>query len=671
MQKRKIKKLLIANRGEIACRIIKTARKLGIKTVAVHSDVDRNSLHVRSADDAIYIGPAAASRSYLNHKAIIHAAQISGADAVHPGYGFLSENPEFASLVRRNGIIFVGPSSDSIKKMGDKIEAKKVAHAANVSIVPGYIGVLESEQNALEIAKSIGYPIMLKAVAGGGGKGMRVVRSSEEMLQAYNSTSTEAKNSFFDSRTFIEKLIINPKHIEIQILGDIHGNYVCIGERDCSTQRRHQKVIEEAPSTFLNEDMRRRMYEQSISLARQNNYFSAGTIEFIVDADGNFYFMEMNTRLQVEHPVTELITGIDLVEQMIRIAEGRALEITQDDIKFNGHAIEARIYAEDPECAFIPSTGRISTYQEPSGVDDGVRIDSGIYEGGEVSMFYDAMISKVCTHSQTREGAIKLMASALERYIIRGISTNISFLQAIMSSDAFLNNTIYTNFIDEEYKDGFSSNALSTEENGVMLCAAIYIFLTDMRRRQTINGQFRGISRSIGTRWVVSLDDVNYPVTVRTLKDSFKISFEDRRFYISSNWILGSKLFACSINGVNYSLQVEYQTSSIDLFFKGVKTKAHFFSPRAGELKKFMPKVDSAYESTGDIFANISGIVSDMKVLVGDTITKNQPILILEAMKMENIIRSKIDGKVKEIKVSKGDVCVTGDLLVSIEPSIS
>ena len=421
-----IKSLLIANRGEIACRIIKTAKAMGIRTIAVYSEADSNSLHVSHADKAIYIGSSSATQSYLNQDRIMDAIKISGADAVHPGYGFLSENAIFAERLEKAGIIFVGPSANAIRSMGDKIEAKKIAKKAGVSIIPGYMGEIKDIKHATKIASKIGYPIMLKAAAGGGGKGMRVVYGPDEMKQALSSAQNEAKNNFSDSRTFIEKFIENPRHIEIQLIADKHKNYVCLGERECSIQRHHQKIIEEAPSSFVDPKTRKKMYSQAVSLAEKVNYFSAGTIEFIMDNNKNFYFLEMNTRLQVEHPVTEFITGIDIVEQMIRIASGENLPFKQKDINLNGWAFESRIYAEDPSTGFLPSTGKITTYKEPFNID-GVRIDTGVYEGGEVSMFYDPMISKLCTFAPDRQSAITIMQEALSKFIIRGISHNISF----------------------------------------------------------------------------------------------------------------------------------------------------------------------------------------------------------------------------------------------------
>ena len=660
-----MKKLLIANRGEIACRIMRTAKKVGIATVAVYSEADKSSLHVGLADDAIYIGPAPATQSYLNQKRLLDAIKLSGADAVHPGYGFLSENAEFAELMEKNNINFVGPSADSIRKMGDKIQAKKIAQNAGVNVIPGYIGAIRNEKEALNIASKIGYPIMIKAAAGGGGKGIRIVRSKEEMQQAFSSTRNEAKNNFSDARTFIEKLIENPRHIEIQVLADKHGHYVCLGERECSIQRHHQKVIEEAPSAFLDEKMRKKMYDQSIALAKAVGYFSVGTVEYIVDKNRDFYFLEMNTRLQVEHPVTELITGIDLVEQMIRVAQGEKLSFKQKDIVLSGWALESRIYAEDPACGFLPSTGRIATYKEPIS-SAGVRVDTGIYEGGEVSMFYDAMISKLCTHATNRDYAIHLMNEALEQYVIRGISHNISFLQAIINSKRFLSADISTNFIDEEYKDGFAGAVLSDEESVVILCAAVYISMTDIKRSMSINGQVRFASKSIGTRWVVQMNDRNYPVAVRGIDEGYKISFENRRFYITSRWLLGSKLFQCVINGKDYSLQIEYLHGALNLTYRGSKVKVALFTPRAGELTKYMKK-STGNEIQSDLVANISGMIVDVKCKAGDNIIKGQPLVVLEAMKMENILLSQVEGKVIGVNAVKGQTCSSGDVLIEIE----
>lgn len=664
-----IKKLLIANRGEIACRIIKTAKKMGILTVAVYSEADKYALHVRMADEAIYIGPAPANQSYLSQKKILEAVKLSNACAVHPGYGFLSENAEFAQLMNKHNIIFVGPSFEAIKTMGDKIEAKKIAKDSGVSIIPGYIGAIKNEKEALNIAAKIGYPIMIKAAAGGGGKGIRVVRNKEEMYQAYSSTRNEAKNNFSDGRTFIEKFIENPRHIEIQLLADQHGNYVCLGERECSIQRHHQKVIEEAPSMFLSEKMRKKMYAQSIALAQKVGYFSVGTVEYIVDPKKNFYFLEMNTRLQVEHPVTELVTGIDIVEQMIRVAQGEKLQLKQKDITLNGWAIESRIYAEDPACGFLPSTGRITTYAEPLSLP-GVRIDTGVYEGAEVSMFYDAMISKLCTYAPDRDSAIKIMNEALSQYVIRGISHNMNFLQSIINSQRFIAADISTNFIDEQYKGGFSESVLDDDGSAVVLCAAVYISLAETKRRFTINGQIRCAQKSLSTRWVVHMNDNNYPVIVRVYDSGYKISFENRYFFITSKWLLGSKLFDCTINGENYNVQIEYLRGAWNLTYLGAKIKVMVLPPRIGELKKYMIKSIN-HDVNNDLIANISGMVSDLRIQVGDIVMKGQHLVTVEAMKMENLLHSVVEGKVTAIHCNKGGTCNAGDVLIEIEPLIA
>ena len=661
----KIKKILIANRSEIACRVIRTASKLGIKTVAVYSDADNNSLHVKHADEAIYIGKSPATQSYLNVETILKAIKISGADAVHPGYGFLSENADFAKLMEKSNINFIGPSPSAIKKMGDKIEAKKLAKDAGVNIIPGYIGAIKTENHAVKIAKSIGYPIMLKAAAGGGGKGMRVVKSDDEMQQAFRSTKNEAQNNFSDSRTFIEKLIIRPRHIEVQILADKYGNYVCLGERECSIQRHHQKVIEEAPSPFITPKIRKKMYAQSVALAKKVKYFSAGTIEYIVDQEGNFYFLEMNTRLQVEHAVTELITGIDIVEQMIRIAEGNKLPFKQKDISLNGWAMESRIYAEDATCGFLPSTGRIIGYKEPK-LNDSIRLDTGIYEGGEVSMFYDAMIAKLCTYSENRSKTIDLMRNSLGEYIIRGVSHNISFLQAVLNNKKFIEGNISTNFIEEEYKEGFSGAELNGELSSVVLCVSIFAFINTIKRMSHVSGQQRGMSRAIGTRWVAKLDDINYPVTVRSHEGGYKIAFENRKFHITSNWEAGRRLFQCKINDKDYSLQIEKVKDSYNITFMGSKVKTHLLSPRTAELYKFMKK-PTEDSKQNDLIATITGLIKEIKVKEGETINKAQSLVILEAMKMENTLISPIEGIVKKINFKEGDTVLSGDALIEIK----
>jgi len=660
-----IKTLLIANRGEIACRIIRTAKDLGIKTVAIYSEADSDSLHVKQADKAIYIGPSAASQSYLKIDKILKAIEISGADAVHPGYGFLSENPNFVAKLEKLKINFVGPSSQAIKKMGDKIEAKKIAKKAGVNVVPGILAEIECPKDAVRIAKKVGFPVMIKAAAGGGGKGMRVVHNADEMAQAFSSTRNEARNNFSDERTFIEKYIENPRHIEIQILGDKHGNYVCLGERECSIQRHHQKIIEEAPSVFIDEKTRKKMYKQSIALAKTVKYFSAGTVEFIVDANRKFYFMEMNTRLQVEHPVTELVTGIDLVEQMIKIANGDKLEMKQKDVEIKGWAFESRICAEDPALGFLPSTGQITSYKEPP-KSDVVRVDTGVYEGGEVSMYYDAMISKLCTYASTREDAIEEMKHALSKYFIEGISTNISFLQAVYGHDKFIAGDISTDFLSQEFKDGYDTSELSDEENAVLISAAAYIHFKDARRDNRISGQIRSHQQYIGTRWVVGLDDKKYPVTVRSIEDGYKISFMNRRLYISSKWALGTKLFDCVINGKNYNLQIEYLRNGYNLSLFGRNVRVVVQTPRVAELSKHLKPITDVEEES-DIIANISGKIVDIKVAVGDEVGIGQPVLILEAMKMENIMHSKVEGVVKKVNFNPGENVTVGSAIIEFE----
>lgn len=660
-----IKTLLIANRGEIACRIIKTAKRMGIKTVAVYSDADTNSLHVRLADKAVYIGASAATQSYLNQKAILKALEITGADAVHPGYGFLSENYQFVDLLTKHNVNFVGPSSSAVRLMGDKIEAKKIATKAGVNVVPGMLADIKSEKDAIKIANKIGYPVMLKAAAGGGGRGIRIVRSDAEMAQAFSTTRNEAINSFSDERTFIEKYIENPRHIEIQIIADKYGNVVCLGERECSIQRHNQKVIEEAPSPFLSDKLRNKMYKQAVALAKKVNYCSAGTVEFIMDAEHNFYFLEMNTRLQVEHPVTEYVTGYDLVELMIRIANGEKLGFKQRDVKLKGWSMESRVYAEDPSIGFLPSTGQVTTYREPP-KSQNIRVDTGIFEGGEVSMFYDAMIAKLITYGETRDEAIEQMRTALGKFVIRGVSTNISFLQALYNHPKFVAGDITTKFIEQEWSAGFTGAELNDEHSAVVLATSVFVGLTHLKRDAQISGQLRGGNNFLGTRWVVLMGSDKYPVTVRPIERGYKVTFENRKLFITSDWILGTKLFDCEINGKHYALQVEKHNRSYRIEFLGSMVYSKLMTPRAAELIKFMKQVDKN-QFDGSIKANIAGNVSDIKVNEGDQVVKGQTLLILEAMKMENIITSPADGKVAKIYHKVGDSIGSGELLIEFE----
>jgi len=659
------KKLLIANRGEIACRIIKAARKMGIKTVAVYSEADTNAAHVSMADEAIYVGPSPSTQSYLNIENIMDAIVSSGADAVHPGYGFLSENSLFAEAVEKEGVAFVGPSVNSIKMMGDKIEAKTLAQEAKVSTVPGYMGIIADEDEAVKIANDIGYPVMVKASAGGGGKGMRVVYSKDEVKSAFRSAQNEAKKSFSDDRIFIEKFIEKPRHIEIQVLADKHGNTICLGERECSIQRHNQKVIEEAPSSFIDEETRQSMYKECISLAEKVGYYSAGTVEFIVDSKKNFYFLEMNTRLQVEHPVTEYVTGIDLVEQMLNVAYGEKLSIKQEDVKLKGWAIESRIYAEDPSRGFLPSSGRISEYIEPESSSN-VRVDSGVYEGGQVSMFYDAMVAKLITYGDNRTEAIENMQSALGEYVIRGISHNISFLEAVMGHAHFASGDITTNFIAEEYPDGFFGAELTSETTKIFLCVAVHIFLEDVKRAGTISGQLEGRQRLISNKWVVNIDNESFSVYIKSTNSGYEVRHESSQMRVNSGWILGNRLFHGEVDNIPVNVQIEYFAGGFYLTHAGAKVKISIRTPRVAELDRYMPEPKDGKDSL-KIEAPISGVIVDIKVKDGDKIKQGQELFILEAMKMENIICAEKDAKVKKVYLKSGDNTTYGQVVLEYE----
>ena len=662
MNKPLFDKILIANRSEIAVRIIRTLKKMGIKSVAVYSEADTNSMYVQHADEAYYIGDSPATESYLSIKNIISAIRESGASAVHPGYGFLSENPNFANILKREGVVLIGPSAGTIKKMGDKIEAKKIAIEAGVSTVPGYMGTINNVKQAVDIAKEIGFPVIVKAAAGGGGRGMRVVNNPAEMANAFESAKLEAANSFSDDRLFIEKLIQIPRHIEIQLIADQYGNSVCLGERECSIQRHHQKVIEEAPSSFITEDIRQEMYRQVISLSQKVGYYSAGTVEFIVDSNKNFYFLEMNTRLQVEHPVTELITGIDIVEEMIKIAAGEKLSFTQDDVKLKGWAFESRICAENPSRGFLPSSGRIIAYSEPA-KSPNIRIDTGIGLGGEVSMFYDSMIAKLCTYGETREQAIEVMRSALSSYIINGIAHNISFLEAVMLHPRFVSGDISTAFIQEEYPDGFSGASLTSEVTTVFLATAIFIYISEQRRASLISGNINNQANKIGTRWVVTIDDKLFPVLITPVENGYNIRHESDRIYIRSNWNLGNELFTAIINGKKTNVKIENIRTGYLLSHAGISVKAFVRSPRISELEALMvSKV--VVEESSELQAPLSGQIAAIKVKEGQEVTAGQEIMILTAMKMENLILAERDGKIAKIFVNEKDNVVRGQVLL-------
>ena len=642
-------KLLIANRGEIACRIIKTCRKMGIKTVAVYSDADNNSLFVQMADEAVNIGHSPSSQSYLNVDKILAAIKKTGADLVHPGYGFLSENRAFANALEKNGVTFVGPSVYSIEMMGDKIESKKIAIAAGVSTVPGHMGVV-------------------KASAGGGGKGMRVVWKEEEMSEAFLSASNEARNSFSDDRIFIEKFIENPRHIEIQVIADKKGNIVCLGERECSIQRNNQKVIEEAPSPFLDDKTRQKMYEQSKALAAKVGYFSAGTIEYIMDKNKNFYFLEMNTRLQVEHPVTELVTGTDIVELMIKIALGEDLPFKQEDIKLEGWAMESRIYAEDPSRGFLPSSGRINLYIEPQ-ENENVRVDSGVYEGGEVSMFYDAMIAKLCSYGKTRKEAIDHMRHALGGFAIGGVSHNISFLETIMHNEKFISGNLSTSFIKEEFPEGFSGNQISSAAQEVLIATAMHIFLANFERNGKITGQLYDREKQISDRWVVMIDDQPYLVNLLEKSGEYiKVECDKKEIELKSSWNNGEKLFRGLVNekSIGVKIRENNRTGSYLLQYSGSDVFVSVMSPRNAELSKFMPKIQKNAKPV-NLTSPITGKIIRFKVQEGEEVKAGQELVVIEAMKMENSIRTDHNVVIKKIKFMEGEPVGIGQVVMEFE----
>ena len=557
-------KILIANRGEIACRVIRSAKKMDIKTVAVYSEADRYALHVQMADEAVFIGPPPSTQSYLLKEKILQACLDTGAQAVHPGYGFLSENSGFCELLAANGIVFIGPKTHAIEAMGDKITSKELAKKAGVNTIPGFADVLRDGDHAVEIANKIGYPVMLKATAGGGGKGMRIARNDAECRDGFERASNEARSSFGDDRMFAEKFIEEPRHIEIQIIADSHDNIVYLNERECSLQRRHQKVIEEAPSPFLDATTRKKMGEQAVALARAVQYQSAGTVEFIVDSQRNFYFLEMNTRLQVEHPVTELITGLDLVELMILVAAGKKLPISQADVAINGWAIESRVYAEDPARNFLPSTGRLVYYRPPEN-DDNVRVDTGVYEGGEVSMFYDPMIAKLITHGSDREEATAHMRSALDRFLIRGVSHNISFLSALMVNPRFVAGKMSTNMIGEEYPDGFQSTDLSHRDPTIFISVAASMMRGYRDRAAQIDGQLNGHERHVPDDWVIVMNKEHHPVKVVQVQGGHDVNYRGNTYAVRSQWEFGQPIFSGTINGEQVFIQVLRQDQNYRL----------------------------------------------------------------------------------------------------------
>ena len=663
-----IKKILVANRGEIACRVFKTAKKMNIKTVAVYSDADENALHVTMADEAVYIGASSASESYLSIDKIISACKKTGANAVHPGYGFLSERAEFCERLAAENIIFIGPPVNAIEAMGDKITSKKIAQEANVSTVPGHMDLIDDAKHAVTISNKIGYPVMIKASAGGGGKGMRIAWNDEEAIEGFARSKSEAASSFGDDRIFIEKFVVEPRHIEIQVLADQHGNCVYLGERECSIQRRNQKVIEEAPSPFLDEKTRVAMGEQSCALAQAVGYTSAGTVEFIVDKEKNFYFLEMNTRLQVEHPVTELITGIDLVEQMIRVANGEKLNVKQNSIKLNGWAMESRLYAEDPYRNFLPSIGRLTRYRPPTESvtkECVIRNDTGVFEGGEISMFYDPMIAKLCTWSTNRKKAISAMENALDRFEIEGIGHNLPFLSAVMSHTRFKSGNITTAFIDEEYPDGFEGVNPSDDILEVLSVTALIITRMKMQRISARDSTFDNpVPRE--DNLVTRIARKNTNMTISDVKDGYKISFEKKSFEASIKYELGGTLAELSINGNQHAVKVTPVIGGYLLRLRGVEQVVKVMNSRIAELSDLMPDKLPA-DTSKFLLCPMPGLIVSIMVSEGDIIEEGQSLAMVEAMKMENVLRAEKPGKVSKISVAEGDSLAVDEIIMEFE----
>jgi propionyl-CoA carboxylase alpha chain len=652
-------KILIANRGEIACRVIKTARKMGVKTVAVYSEADKDALHVEMADEAIAIGPPPAAQSYLLIDKIVAACKETGAEAVHPGYGFLSERAAFAEALTENGIVFIGPNPRAIKAMGDKIESKKFAAAAEVSTVPGHLGVIDSPEQAAEIADGIGYPVMIKASAGGGGKGMRIAHSRGEVAEGFARAKSEALSSFGDDRVFVEKFIVNPRHVEIQVLGDKHGHVIYLGERECSIQRRNQKVIEEAPSPLLDEATRRKMGEQAVALAKAVGYDSAGTVEFVAGQDRSFYFLEMNTRLQVEHPVTELVTGVDLVEEMIRSADGQKLRLTQADVKMNGWAVESRVYAEDPTRGFLPSTGRLVKYRPPAeGTTDGVTVrnDTGVYEGGEISIYYDPMIAKLVTHAGDRLAAIEAQATALDAFVIDGIRHNIPFLAALMQHQRWRDGRLSTGFIAEEFPDGFAPLVASGQTELDLAAVAAHIDHIHNMRKREISGQLRDPRGVVfDLKRSVTLGKARVDLELAPRDDGLDVVFADgRRLSVVSSWKPGQLVWRGEIDGRPIAAQVRPILNGFALVHCGVGVEARVYAEREATLEALMIERKAGDDSRA-LVCPMPGLVKSIAVKEGQQVRVGDPLCVVEAMKMENQLSAERAATVKRIVAKVGE----------------
>jgi propionyl-CoA carboxylase alpha chain len=659
------RKILVANRGEIACRVIRTCRRLRIETVAVYSDADRDAMHVRIADEAVHIGPSPAAQSYLQIDRIVEACVKTGAQAVHPGYGFLSERTAFPTALEKAGVVFIGPAPRAIEAMGDKITSKVLAQKAGVSTVPGYTDVIRDAAHAVTVAREIGYPVMLKATAGGGGKGMRVVANDAECREGFQRATSEAQAAFGDGRVFAEKFIEDPRHIEIQVLADSHGNAIYLGERECSIQRRHQKVIEEAPSPFIDEKTRRAMGEQAVALARAVDYRSAGTVEFIVGPKRNFYFLEMNTRLQVEHPVTEMVTGLDLVELMIRVAAGEALPIRQSDVKLNGWAIEARVYAEDPFRNFMPSIGRLRAYRPPV-ESESVRVDTGIEEGSEVSVFYDPMIAKLVTHGATRDQAIEAMNEALDGYYIRGLSHNISFLNALIAHPRFREGRLSTNFIAEEYGEGFRASDVPQDDPAHAIVVAAAVHRRHMDRAAQLSGQLARTRRKVRDGWVVVTSGGSFPTRVLERGDGFEVVHAGRSYAVDIGWAFGCPLVDARVDGHNLRFQIDYLAPKYRLSRRGADVDLLVVTPRTAELTRHM-LAKQAPDLSRFLLSPMPGLLKRVAVKPGDEVKAGEELAIVEAMKMENSLRAARDGRIGKLLAEQGQSLAVDQPILSFE----
>lgn len=667
-------KILIANRGEIACRVIRTARKMGISTVAVYSDADRDAMHVEMADEAVHIGPSPAAESYLIAEKIIAACVETGAQAVHPGYGFLSERASFCRALEEKGIVFIGPKPKAIEAMGDKIESKKFASAASVNTVPGHLGIIEDTGQAARIAAEIGYPVMIKASAGGGGKGMRIAWSQAELKDGFERARSEARSSFGDDRVFIEKFIEEPRHIEIQVLADGYGNCIYLGERECSIQRRNQKVVEEAPSSFIDEKTRKAMGQQAVALAKAVDYQSAGTVEFIVDRNKNFYFLEMNTRLQVEHPVTELITGIDLVEQMIRIADGETLRIKQKDVKLKGWAVESRLYAEDPFRGFLPSIGRLTRYRPPEEGKQGdtvIRNDTGVCEGSEITMFYDPMVAKLCTWAPDRASAIDAMSLALDQFMVDGIEHNIPFLAALMEHPRWREGRLSTNFIAEEFPDGFKHRDPDDEQIRVLAAAGTAIELMRKDRLDRHHDRLAPHGGRLSPDWVAKIGEDYFGITIKAGRvvspAELELSLDGGKpFKVNSTWVLGAPLWRGSVGGRQVAVQVRSVPNGVRLSWNGVSAVVRVMSPGIAQLDRLMP-VKAPPDTSRMLLCPMPGLVVSIAVSEGQEVKAGETLAVVEAMKMENILRAERDLTITKINAGPGDSLAVDAVIMEFE----